>query len=359
MCKVIAIANQKGGVSKTTTCLNLGIALANAGKRVLLVDNDPQGSMTESLGFHNPDEMDETLATAIFDMLKADDNLSQGRGGLGISDGKRKPGDNLSQRRDDPNGSYERLKPHDKLSQGCGGLRNLDGKKEPGDNLSQALGSRNDSDEPMKPHDKLSQEWGCSDESNHNSSDYVGIRTMRHIEGVDLIPGNIELAGLEVTLVNVMCRESILRELLLDLQEDYDYVLIDCMPSLGMLTINALVAADSVLIPCCPAYLPAKGLELLLLTISKVRRQLNRKLKIEGILLSMVDSRTNFSKEIIELIQESYGTNVRIFDTKIPFSVRAAEASAEGVSIFVHDPKGKVAAAYRNLMGEVIGNGIR
>lgn len=274
MCKVIAVSNQKGGVSKTTTCLNLGISLAKEGKKVLLIDSDPQGSLTESLGFHNPDELDNTLATAISELIKADD----------------------------------------KLSRGC----------------------RNSDDADI-----------CTFQN------YVP-PTMRHMEGVDLIPGNIELAGLEVSLVHMMSRETILRELLQEIREEYDYVFIDCSPSLGMLTINALVAADSVLIPVQAAYLPAKGLEQLLMTISKVHRQLNRNLRIEGILLSMVDMRTNFSKEIIELIEGTYGTNIRIFRTKIPFSVRAAEASAAGVSIFTHDPKGKVAEAYRNLMKEVI-----
>ena len=274
MCKVIAVSNQQGGVSKTTTCLNLGISLAKEGKKVLLIDSDPQGSLTESLGFHNPDELDNTLATAISELIKADD----------------------------------------KLSRGC----------------------RNSDDADI-----------CTFQN------YVP-PTMRHMEGVDLIPGNIELAGLEVSLVHMMSRETILRELLQEIREEYDYVFIDCSPSLGMLTINALVAADSVLIPVQAAYLPAKGLEQLLMTISKVHRQLNRNLRIEGILLSMVDMRTNFSKEIIALIEGTYGTNIRIFRTKIPFSVRAAEASAAGVSIFTHDPKGKVAEAYRNLMKEVI-----
>ena len=278
MCKVIAVTNQKGGVSKTTTCLNLGIALANEGKRVLLIDNDPQGSLTESLGFNKPDELDGTLATMIAELIKPDDNLSRGCGCMG------------------------------------------EGETE-------------------------------------NDLNYVPTGTMKNIEGVDLIPGNIELAGLEVSMVNVMSRETILRELIHDLKGSYDFILIDCMPSLGMLTINALVAADSVLIPVQAAYLPAKGLEQLLLTISKVRRQLNRRLQIEGILLSMVDMRTNYSKEIVALIEETYGSNIRIFNAKIPFSVRAAEASAVGASIFVHDAKGKVAKAYRNLMKEVLENG--
>jgi chromosome partitioning protein len=124
-----------------------------------------------------------------------------------------------------------------------------------------------------------------------------------------------------------------------------------------MLTINALVAADSVLIPLQVAYLPAKGLEQLLLTINKVRRQLNRKLMIEGILFSMVDMRTNFSRDYVALIEEAYGSNIRIFNARIPFSVRAAEASAAGVSIFMHDAKGKVAASYKELTREVLANG--
>jgi chromosome partitioning protein len=208
----------------------------------------------------------------------------------------------------------------------------------------------------LKPDDNLSR--GCDGMAFHESErNYVKPGTMRNIEGVDLIPGNIELAGLEVSMVNVMSRETILRELLQDIREEYDTVLIDCSPILGMLTINALVAADSVLIPLQVAYLPAKGLEQLLLTINKVRRQLNRKLMIEGILFSMVDMRTNFSRDYVALIEEAYGSKIRIFNARIPFSVRAAEASAAGVSIFMHDAKGKVAASYRELTREVLANG--
>lgn len=145
-----------------------------------------------------------------------------------------------------------------------------------------------------------------------------------------------------------------MRQYLNRVRHNYDYVLIDCMPSLGMLTVNALAAADSLLVPVQAQYLSAKGLEQLLQTVSKVRRQINPRLKIEGILLTMVNSRTNFSREISNLLRDTYGNKIRVFDTDIPHSVRAAEISAEGKSIFLHDPKGKVAAAYRRLTQEVM-----
>ena len=177
---------------------------------------------------------------------------------------------------------------------------------------------------------------------------------LHHKEGVDLLPSNIELSGLEVSLINVMSREMILKTYVDELKPFYDYILIDCMPSLGMMTINALVASDSVLIPVQAAYLPVKGLEQLITTISKVRRQLNRKLQIEGILLTMVDCRTNYAKDITALVKETYGKNIEIFESVIPLSVRAAETSVEGKSIFAHDPKGKVTTAYRLLTQEVV-----
>lgn len=263
MGKVIAIANQKGGVGKTTTCVNLGISLAMAGKRVCLIDSDPQGSLTQSLGYQNPDEMEHTLA----DVLKA----------------------------------------------------------------------------AMEPRDNLSRTFKTT--------------ILHHAEGVDLVPGNIELAGVEVLMVNLMCRELLLKTALREIRTDYDYTIIDCSPSLGMLTINALAASDSVIIPVQAAYLPAKGLEQFLLTVSKVRRQINQKLEVEGILLSMVDLRTNNAKEIIALIHATYGRHINIFRTQIPLSVKAAESSASGISIFSHDSKGKVATAYRTLTEEVIRNG--
>ena len=254
---VIAITNQKGGTGKTTTCENLGVGLAMEGKKVLLMDNDPQSSLTISMGWPKPDELDTTLATLMGKVLE---------------------------------------------------------------------------DKPIQPGEGI----------------------LHHAEGVDLIPSSIELAGMEVGLVNAMSREKVLKQVLEVNKRSYDYILLDCTPSLGMLTINALAAADSALIPVQAQYLPAKGLEQLLQTISKVRRQINPKLRIEGILMTMIDSRTSFGKEIDALVRQAYGGKIKVFAQGIPRSVRAAETSAEGKSIFAHDPKGKVAEAYRALTKEVL-----
>ena len=254
---IIAVVNQKGGTGKTTTTENLGVGLALEGKKVLLVDTDPQASLTVSLGNPCPDDLSPTLSDLMGKIMM---------------------------------------------------------------------------ENPITPDEGI----------------------LHHPEGVDLVPSNIELSGMEVALVNAMSRETILRQYLDTVKQNYDYILLDCMPSLGMLTVNALAAADNVLIPVQAAYLPAKGLEQLLGTINKVKRQINPKLRIEGILLTMVDSRTNYSKDISNLIRESYGGKLKVYKTDIPRSVRAEEISAEGHSIFQHDPKGKVADAYRVLTKEVL-----
>ena len=182
---------------------------------------------------------------------------------------------------------------------------------------------------------------------------------LHHAEGVDLIPANIELAGLEVALVNSMNREKMLKQVLDSAKREYDFILLDCMPSLGMLTVNALAAADAALIPVQAQYLSAKGLEQLLQTVQKVRRQINPKLKIEGILLTMTDSRTNYGKQISNLIRQAYGKHLKVFEPTIPRSVRAAETSAAGKSIFAYDSKGKVAEAYKSLAKEVLADADR
>ncbi len=176
---------------------------------------------------------------------------------------------------------------------------------------------------------------------------------IHHDEGVDLMPSNIELSGIETGLFNTMSREFVLRNYINTVKHNYDYILIDCMPSLGMMTINALVAADSVLIPSQPNFLSTKGLNLLLRSISKVKRSINPSLRVEGILFTMVDSRTNNAKDVISSLRYSVGQNIKVFDTEIPHSVRAAESSLAGVSIFAHDKNGKVARAYENLTKEV------
>ena len=181
-----------------------------------------------------------------------------------------------------------------------------------------------------------------------------GYGILHHGEGVDLLPANITLSGMEIRLINAMNRERALRTYLGEVKPHYDYILIDCMPSLGIMPLNSLAAADSVIIPSQPSFLSAKGLDLLMHSISQVKRQINPKLKIDGILFTMVDSRTNEAKEIIASLRAHYGEKIRVFGAEIPFSVRAAETSGRGKSIYAHDKNGKVAAAYHALTKEVL-----
>ena len=177
---------------------------------------------------------------------------------------------------------------------------------------------------------------------------------LHHKEGVDIIPTNIELSGMEISLVNAMSREQTLKLYLADLKKDYDYILIDCMPSLGMLTINALVAADSVIVPVQAHYLPLKGMTQLMKTIGKVQRQLNPNLKIDGVLLILADMRTKLARTTEDSLRENYGKHIRIFKTVIPVAITAAESSAAGQSIYEYDKNGTVAKAYAEFTREVI-----
>ena len=258
MAKVIAVANQKGGCGKTSVTANLGIGLAMAGEKVLLIDADPQGSLTVSLGYPDPDNIPQTLATIMMGIIN---------------------------------------------------------------------------------EEEFPKEYAM----------------LHHEEDVDIVPANMELSGLEVSLSNVMSREMILKEYVEQIRDQYDYILIDCMPSLGVMTINALVAADRVLIPVQAAYLPVKGLQQLIKTVAVVKKRLNKKLSIDGILITMVDYRTNYAKDITEMLRESYGDTVGVMESFIPFSVKVAEASAEGSSIFRYAPKCKAAESFERLTKEVLG----
>ena len=261
MTKVIAVCNQKGGVGKTTSSINLGIALVRQGKKVLLVDCDPQASLTTSLGF-DPDAIGTTLADGLRLVIEHPDS-------------------------------------------NC-----------------------------------------CGDSF-----------IMSHPEGVDLIPSNIALAGIELALVTAMSREYTLKRFLegiCKVKENYDFVLIDCLPSLGMLMQNALAASDEAIIPVVPNYLSATGMIQLLDTIKRIKLFINSDLKILGIVLTIVDKRTNIAKETVQAIRDEFGSDIRVFDTLIPSAVKAAEAPISGKSLFSYDPTSKVTKAYELFSSEFL-----
>lgn len=179
---------------------------------------------------------------------------------------------------------------------------------------------------------------------------------LQNAEGVNLVPANIELSTLDISLVNYPDNENILKQYIDKVKEDYDYVLIDCRPSLGLLTINALATADSVIIPVQAQYLPLKGMTQLIQTIDKTRVQINPRLKIDGILLTIADMKTNLAKTVIATLRNSYGSRIKIYNTVIPMGVKVAESTIEGKSIYAYDKKSKPAVAYENFTEEVLKN---
>jgi chromosome partitioning protein len=175
---------------------------------------------------------------------------------------------------------------------------------------------------------------------------------LHHAEGVDLMPSSIELSGLEMRMVNAMSREFVLKSYLAEVK-GYDVVVLDCPPTLGMMTVNALAAADRVIVPVQPEYLSVIGMTQLFDTVALVKKQINPALKVEGVLITLANMRTNLAKNTLEILHQAYGGSVRIFPNPIPYSTKVKEASASGKSIFAYDPKGSAAYAYGQLVKEV------
>ncbi len=254
MGRIIAIANQKGGVGKTTTSINLSAALAEKGKKVLVIDMDPQGNTTSGFGLDNKNELENTLYELMIGACKVEDVV----------------------------------------------IKNA----------------------------------------------------VEGLEGLDIIPSKVGLAAVEVELIDEDDKEFILRDAIAPIKDNYDFIIIDCPPSLSMLTINPMTTADTVLVPIQCEYYALEGLSQLIYTVNLVKERLNPNLNMEGVVFTMFDSRTNLSLQVVENVKENIDEHV--FKTIIPRNIRLAEAPSYGLPINLYEPKSAGAEAYRLLAKEII-----